>query len=292
VIHFNNQFIATVGSGATMHRSTNGLNWSSTPNGTGARLNALAKGFELLVAAGFDQTVFSTPNGVDWTERYRGNLNQQFRGVAYGNGQFVAVGDGGAIFSSPEVAAPATVVSLEVTDAVTSESGMNSAQIRLNRTGNLSQPVTVGLTFGGTAMAGIDYAALPASVAIPAGLGQTNLSVAAVADLNSEPKEIAAVSLLNAQGATIHPLAGSVAVFITDAAEANATPRLSAIAGAPGRGAILRLNSVAGLESAIEPTTDFLSWGPEFLVKNPFGHVLFADPAASNLPARYYRVQP
>ena len=290
VRHFKKEFLATVGSGATMHRSTNGMTWESTANGTGSRLNALTKGLESIVAVGFDQAIFTSTNGVNWSEHHRGNTSQLL-GVAYGNGRFVAVGEGGAIFSAPETGMPASVVSLEVVDAIASELGGNSALVRLSRTGDLSQPATVNLLYTGTATPGTDYAALPATVVMPVDTTQTNLMVTPVLDAEVELTEIVAISIASAAGASIDPLAESVAAFLMDAVEPT-TGRLSAVGGAPGRGAILQLNTVAALEVSLEATTSFQTWVPAFSLRNPFGQVVFTDPAASNFTARYYRVAP
>ncbi|MCW5551767.1 MAG: hypothetical protein KIS67_06305 [Verrucomicrobiae bacterium] len=294
VLHFNGEFIATVGSGASMHRSGNGFSWNSGVNGTGARLNALAKGLRSIVAVGFDQTVFSSTNGVNWAERHRGDTSQ-LRSVAYGNGRFVAVGDGGAIFTSPETAVPEVIVSLEVVDAIASETGTNAAHVRLSRAGGSSQPLSVTLALGGTATSGVDYETLGPIIEIPAGVSETNLIVQAIADTEAEPREIVTISVVSAEGAAVDPLSETVAVFITDLAEPSDGPKLSAVAGVPGRGAVLQLTSVAGLAANLEAAEDlwgFEAWQFAFPVTNPFGQVLFVDPAATNYPSRYYRTAP
>jgi len=288
--HFGHEFIATVGSGASMYRSTNGLHWQSTANGTGARLNALAKGLDALVTVGFDQTIFSSTNGVDWTERHRGEPIQLL-GAAYGNNTFVVVGERGAIFSSPETALAASVVSLEVLDALASEARDEPARVRLNRAGDPGQPATVTLQIGGTATPGVDFFALPTTVVLPAGVSETHLTITPIADEQSETREIVALSIGSAEGASVNPLAQTVAVFLTDASEPDSS-RLSAVAGTPARGAMLQLRSVAGTETPLQTGTNFLAWEALFPVRNPFGQVLFTDPAAPNFNARYYRVEP
>jgi hypothetical protein len=44
-------------------------------------------------------TILTSPDGVDWTQRISGGY--RLNGVAYGNGLFLAVGDDGAILTSP-----------------------------------------------------------------------------------------------------------------------------------------------------------------------------------------------
>ncbi len=287
VLHFRNEFIATVGSGASMHRSTNGIDWVSTANGTGARLNSLTQGLDSIVAVGFDQTAFSSTNGVDWIERYRGT-SAQLQGAAYGNGLFVAVGENGAILSSPEVAASSSVVSLKVLDAVASGATGNTARIQVSRTGHLDRPATVSFVFGGTAFPGIDYIAIPSSVTFPSGSDVIDLTVTPLARTESAPLRIMGLSLTVAAGVAANPAASSVAVFLHDTPEPETT-RLSAVASAAARGAILELKSPAGGTVALEISPDLRDWTPALAVGNPFGQVLFTDPDALNAPIRHYR---
>jgi hypothetical protein len=52
------------------------------------------------VAVGEGGTILTSPDGVSWTARTSGTSNW-LDGVAYGNGLFVAVGDRGTILTSP-----------------------------------------------------------------------------------------------------------------------------------------------------------------------------------------------
>ena len=59
--------------------------------------------------------------------------------------------------------------------------------IRLFRSGNLSSPLTINLTSGGTATYGLDYTAFPTSITFPAGVDMVSFQVFALADGISEP---------------------------------------------------------------------------------------------------------
>jgi len=59
--------------------------------------------------------------------------------------------------------------------------------IKLFRSGNLSSPLTINLTTGGTATYGLDYTAFPTSVTFPAGVDEVSFQVVALADGISEP---------------------------------------------------------------------------------------------------------
>lgn len=55
--------------------------------------------------------------------------------------------------------------------------GCPPGAVRISRSGNLNQPITIPLTFGGTAVNGVDYTTLPTSVLIPAGDSAVTLYV-------------------------------------------------------------------------------------------------------------------
>jgi hypothetical protein len=54
-----------------------------------------------LTTVGFEGTVLTSPDGVNWTGRSSGST-ERLLGVAYGNSQFVAVGTNGTILLSEE----------------------------------------------------------------------------------------------------------------------------------------------------------------------------------------------
>ena len=58
--------------------------------------------------------------------------------------------------------------------------------IKLFRSGNLSSPLTINLTTGGTATYGVDYTAFPTSITFPAGVDMVSFQVFALADAISE----------------------------------------------------------------------------------------------------------
>jgi hypothetical protein len=76
-------------------RSTNGVNWSTSRHSV--NYNAFCFGGGLLVGVGASSAQW-TLDGNTWTNAYVGAIN--CLSVAFGLGQYVAVGDGGAIFTS------------------------------------------------------------------------------------------------------------------------------------------------------------------------------------------------
>jgi len=68
-------------------------------------------------------------------------------------------------------------ISLWATDAQASRQGPQSGSFTIGVAGNTNTPLTVYLNLGGTAVNGVDYGPLAASVNIPAGVAFTNMSV-------------------------------------------------------------------------------------------------------------------
>ena len=69
------------------------------------------------------------------------------------------------------------LLGLSTTNAIATELGTNSASIIISRIGDTNTDVTARFTIGGTASNGQDYAALPSSVVIPAGVGSATVTV-------------------------------------------------------------------------------------------------------------------
>ncbi len=88
----------------------------------------------------------------------------------------------------------AQTVSLTAPDAAASEAGSYEATFRLDRSGgNLSEPLTVRLSFGGTATERADYEPLPAAAVIPAGQSSLDLVLVPVNDAVAEANALETV---------------------------------------------------------------------------------------------------
>lgn len=88
-----------------------------------------------------------------------------------------------------------TVV-LAVADGTAAEPGSDTGRWTVLRAGDLSQPLTVRLDSNGTATAGVDYAALPSSVTIPAGFTTAAIILAAHDDAEAETDEQVVLQVL------------------------------------------------------------------------------------------------
>ena len=95
VVYGNSRFVA-VGFGCSL-TSTNGLEWSYTSNTPPYQLYAVTFGMNLFVAVG-NRIIRTSPDGITWTTR--SSPFTSLRGVAYGNGMFIAVGYSGSVMTS------------------------------------------------------------------------------------------------------------------------------------------------------------------------------------------------
>ena len=77
---------------------------------------------------------------------------------------------------------PANQITLSASTAQASEAGPTAGVFTVTRTGDISAPLTVLYTVGGTAVAGTDYVVLPATVTIQTGASTATVSVTPVDD--------------------------------------------------------------------------------------------------------------
>ena len=107
-------------------------------------------------------------------------------------------------------------VTVVATDPNADEAG-DPGRFTLSRTGDLSAPLTVLFDVSGTAAAGLDYAALPASAFLGAGVASTTLDVLPLFDLDPEPAETVVVTLrCDAAYVVAAPLEATVVIADND----------------------------------------------------------------------------
>ncbi|MCE9609448.1 MAG: hypothetical protein K8R23_04405 [Chthoniobacter sp.] len=83
------------------------------------------------------------------------------------------------------LAAPRAIVTVAAVDGVATETaaGTDPAVFRITRTNNLAPALTVRYALGGTAVSGTDFAALPATITLPAGVPFVDVVIAPIDDL-------------------------------------------------------------------------------------------------------------
>lgn len=92
IAYGNGQFVA-VGYPGVIRTSVDGANWVQRESGTTDALTGIVFANGQFAIVGKRRSILTSANGVDWGERQptAQNFNHGY-GIAYGNGQFVAVG--------------------------------------------------------------------------------------------------------------------------------------------------------------------------------------------------------
>jgi hypothetical protein len=165
--------------------------------------------------------------------------------------------------------------------------GPRDALFTVRRFGDASNPITVNYAIGGTASNGVNYAALPGYVTIPAGSAYALIPIVPI-DTGSFPKT----------------------VVLTLAASTNLPPDY--LVGIPSRAAALILNNWPrplpfllpdgsfhvnaegpdGAWFAIQNSGDLQNWSPVCTNQVFQGSIDFIDPGAPNNSAGFYRAVP
>jgi hypothetical protein len=99
-VTYGNGLFVVVGWNGTILTSRDGVNWTKQAPGTSNGLQGVAYGNGTFVAVGNSGTILTSRDGVRWTQRSLPTKGW-LTGVAYGNSTFVAVGWYGTILTSP-----------------------------------------------------------------------------------------------------------------------------------------------------------------------------------------------
>lgn len=176
-----------------------------------------------------------------------------------------------------------TLVTINAADPLAHEAGLGTASFRLNRGGDLSQPLTVQYSVGGTATAGSDYVALSGSVTFPANENTVLVTVTPRDDASVEANETivltvqpgAGYSLINAPTATgtvriasddISPSAPTINIVATDpnAAEAGRDPGIVTLTRSGSTAFAYTVYLQFGLQTAVAADYDAIAMGVTF----------------------------
>jgi hypothetical protein len=182
------------------------------------------------------------------------------------------------------------VVTIVARDAFAQEGTDDTAQFEIRRTHGTNEALTVYYTIGGTALNGVDYAAIREAVIIPAGRYAATVLIEPIADDLEEGIETVVLRLRHApEGAAPyvvgHP--GSATAIIADAdMERPKTIRLH------DDSFHLRLAATSGLVYRIEASTDLKNWEPLFTNMATDEAIHFVDDEAAQHPVRFYRIVP
>jgi alpha-tubulin suppressor-like RCC1 family protein len=95
------------------------------------------------------------------------------------------------------------VVTLSASDPTATEAGRTTGTFTVTRTGTITTPLTVRLSYGGTSTKGLDRNALPLSIVIPAGAASATITVTPIDDSIAEPAETVIATLSTGAGYTM-----------------------------------------------------------------------------------------
>jgi uncharacterized repeat protein (TIGR01451 family) len=93
-----------------------------------------------------------------------------------------------------------TVVAITAPDSTAAEAGADGGQFTVTRIGDLSGPLAVSLTVGGSAASGADYRPIPESIQIPAGSASAAVTITPIDDSEAEPAETVVLSIVGGAG--------------------------------------------------------------------------------------------
>jgi len=82
--------------------TTNGVDWTTRTSGFTSYIRGVTYGDGLYVAVGDSGKLTTSPDGTTWTTRTSGFGTTRIWGVTYGDGLYVAVGDSGKLTTSPD----------------------------------------------------------------------------------------------------------------------------------------------------------------------------------------------
>jgi serine protease len=111
-------------------------------------------------------------------------------------------------------------------DSFTQEENVDTGSFVVNRSGNTSRSLTVGLSYAGTATSGSDYQAMPASVTFAVGSKSTSIALTPIDDALPDNSETVTVTIEPAASYVVHPGNGRAMISIRD----SETPQMGIVA--------------------------------------------------------------
>ena len=186
----------------------------------------------------------ATENGGRWTTAVA--FDSSFAISSFGEderGELYLAHHAGAIYRV--VGAPRVVIT--AVDATATEAGPTTGAFRVTRTGSTAAPLTVFYTVGGTATPGTDYAALPGSLTLPAGVATADILVTPINDSLMEGNETVLLTLRPTAPYTIGSPNSATVTLVSDERVSISAIRPTATEAGPTTGAfrVTRTGSTA-----------------------------------------------
>jgi beta propeller repeat protein len=192
-----------------------------------------------------------------------------------------------------EVRAVPQFVSLGEIDPVGFETGSKPAVIAVQRTGATNAALTVNYTISGSASNGVDYAALPGTAIIPAGLASTLIQVIPSDDLLAEGDETVVLTLsTNSAYTIVSPSVATAVIADNDTAITNTNaPSFSGASRLQNGTFRFNLLMERGRIYVVDYSTNLVNWSQLISNTSPFRLFDFIDYGATNDTQRFYRVK-
>ncbi|MCH8541053.1 MAG: hypothetical protein LAT58_09835 [Opitutales bacterium] len=121
--------------------------------------------------------------------------------------------DMGALRTDPVI--PVTTLFV-IGEGQPEEEDLKPAYVHFSRRGDVSEPLTVGLTWSGTATMGVDYVNLPNSITFAAGQKQLTLTIQPLADDLLEPDETIILDVHASENYVIDPDSTTLTFILKD----------------------------------------------------------------------------
>jgi uncharacterized protein (DUF1800 family) len=150
-----------------------------------------------------------------------------------GNGGSTGVGLVEVYDITPSASPGPESVTIAATDPNADTSGGNTGTFTVTRAGDLSEPLTVSYSVGGSAVNGIDYQGLPGSVTIPAYVASAPITVTPNPSLSAAASSTVVLTLSAQSGYTVGS-ASSATVNIQYVAPTLFVAQIRPTSGAPG----------------------------------------------------------
>jgi len=164
--------------------------------------------------------------------------------------------------------------------------GPKNATLTVFRFGATNEDLVVSYGIGGTATNGVDYAALPGVITLPAGQRQAAISII---PLDDGPPDLKSTVVLRLEAGTNYEVGfpTAAAAIILENPSARASTGLL-----PGNLFHLCASGPDGAWYDVESSTDLIHWTAVCTNQVINGGIDFVDPAPASQPACYYRTVP
>ena len=238
-------------------------------------------------AQGWDLAGNSAVISPSWSVAGGGTIDSAGLFTASTTGTYTVTATEGSTVATATVSVlNVSAIGILTIDGQAAESGNDTGLVRIQRYGDISAPVTVKLTLGGTAISGSDYTAPSTSINFSGGQSSVDISITPLNDFEVETAEIVVVGLASDPAYQVLGTEVTATVSIDDdgdiAPEVTIiSPTASPVLVPPGTGLVLKGSATDdGLPNPLRAKWSLIS-GPTG------GTISFSSPQAFETLARF-----